>query len=127
MEKKSISNGKGIFEEKTDFEQKDIVEKGVSEKKKVSENRIHEMRIVSDLRKNTIGENIRWFREAKKMRQTEMVARLQLYRVAITREALVKIEGGRQHIKLSQLRGIKYVLGVSYEDILDEAVDRWKQ
>ena len=51
---------------------------------------------------------------------TELVARLQVYQVAITREALVKIEGGRQHIKLSQLRGLKKVLGVSYEDILDE-------
>lgn len=127
MEKESISKGKNIFEEKNDFEQKYAIEKGVSEKKKVSENGIHEMRIVSDLRKNTIGENIRWLRESKKMRQTEMVARLQLFRVAITREALVKIEGGRQHIKLSQLRGIKYVLGVSYEDILDEAVDREKK
>ena len=48
-----------------------------------------------------------------------MVAKLQLRQVPITRETLVKIEGGRQHIKLAQLRGIRDVLGVSYEDILD--------
>jgi len=79
-----------------------------------------EDRIVSDDGNNTIGRNIRWLRQSKAIRQTDMVARLQLYHVAITRETLVKLEGGRQHIKLSQLRGLKKVLGVSYEDILDE-------
>ena len=53
------------------------------------------------------------------MTPSEMVAKLQLRQVPITRETLVKIEGGRQHIKLAQLRGIRDVLGVSYEDILD--------
>jgi len=79
-----------------------------------------EDRIVSDDGNNTIGRNIRWLRQSKAIRQTDMVARLQVYHVAITRETLVKLEGGRQHIKLSQLRGLKKVLGVSYEDILDE-------
>ena len=77
-------------------------------------------KIISDDGQNTIGRNIRWIRQTQEMRQTEMVARLQLYRVAITREALVKIEGGRQHIKLKQLRGFRDVLGVTYEDILDQ-------
>ena len=40
--------------------------------------------------------------------------------IDITRETFVKIEGGRQHIKLSQLRGIRKELDVSYEDILDQ-------
>lgn len=84
---------------------------------------MEEERIVSDGGSNTIGRNIRWIRKSLKIRQTEMVARLQLYRVSITREALVKIESGRQHIKLSQLRGLREVLGVSYEDILDQPGD----
>lgn len=83
-----------------------------------------EDKIVSDDGKNTIGRNIRWLRKSKEIRQTDMVARLQIYHVAITRETLVKLEGGRQHIKLSQLRGLKQALGVSYEDILDEKEPR---
>ena len=67
----------------------------------------------------TIGGNVRRLRESRRIGQTEMVAKLQLRQVPITRETLVKIEGGRQHIKLAQLRGIRDVLGVSYEDILD--------
>ncbi|MDO5133483.1 MAG: helix-turn-helix transcriptional regulator [Eubacteriales bacterium] len=77
-------------------------------------------KIVTDDEKNVIGRNIRRFRISQNMLQTEMIARLQLYQVSITREALVKIEGGRQHIKLSQLQGIKKVLGVSYDDLLEE-------
>lgn len=69
--------------------------------------------------RKTIGGNVRRLRESRRIGQTEMVAKLQLRQVPITRETLVKIEGGRQHIKLAQLRGIRDVLGVSYEDILD--------
>lgn len=50
----------------------------------------------------------------------DMVIRLQLHGVEISRETLVKIEGGRQHIKLSQLQGMKELLDVSYEIILEE-------
>ena len=69
--------------------------------------------------RKTIGGNVRRLRESRRIGQTEMVAKLQLRQVPITRETLVRIEGGRQHIKLTQLRGIRDVLGVSYEDILD--------
>lgn len=53
------------------------------------------------------------------IRQTELVRQLQLIGVNITRETLVKIERGIQHIKLSQLHGICRILESSYEDILD--------
>lgn len=78
-----------------------------------------EDRIISDGDNKVIGRNIRWLRKSLDIRGTEMVSRLQLYNVAINRETLVKIEGGRQHIKLSQLRGLCRVLGAKYEDILD--------
>lgn len=68
---------------------------------------------------NTIGKNIRNIRIKKGIGQTELVRRLQLINVDITRESLVKIERGAQHIKLEQLRGIKEVLNVTYEEILD--------
>ncbi len=69
-------------------------------------------------KENVIGSNIRRIRVEKGMGQTELVRELQLRKIAITRETLVKIEGGRQHIKLDQLRAIRDILKVPYEDLL---------
>ena len=68
---------------------------------------------------NTIGRKIREARLKAEMGQTELVSKLQLLDVKMTRETLVKVERGAQHIQLEQLKGIKSVLGVSYEDLLD--------
>ena len=68
---------------------------------------------------NTIGKNIREARQKAGIGQTELVGKLQLLDIKITRETLVKIGRGVQHIQLEQLKGIKQVLGVSYEDLLD--------
>ena len=65
-----------------------------------------------------IGKNIRTIRRKKKIKQTEMVIKLQLLGVDMTREALVKIERGIQHIYASQLRGIKEVLDTTYDELL---------
>ena len=65
-----------------------------------------------------IGKNIRRIRKEKGIRQTEMVALLQLENVMITREALVKIESGIQHIQATQLRAIKNVLETTYDELL---------
>ena len=54
------------------------------------------------------------------MGQTELANRLQLEGIDMTRETLVKIERGIQHISASQLRGIRDVLGTSYEELLKE-------
>lgn len=64
------------------------------------------------------GKNIRRIRKEKGIRQTEMVALLQLENVMITREALVKIERGIQHIQATQLRAIKNVLETTYDELL---------
>lgn len=66
-----------------------------------------------------IGANIRAARLAKELGQTELVGLLQLEGVSMTREALVKIERGDQHIQASQLRAIKNALGVSYDELLE--------
>lgn len=68
---------------------------------------------------NTIGKNIREARIKAELGQTELVSKLQLLDVKMTRETLVKIERGVQHIQLEQLKAIKHVLGVSYEELLD--------
>ena len=65
-----------------------------------------------------IGKNIRKARLAKNIGQTELVCKLQLLNVSITREALVKIERGIQHICATQLKGIRDVLGTSYDELL---------
>ena len=53
-----------------------------------------------------------------------LVRLLQLEGVEITRESLVKIERGTQHIKASQLRGIRDVLHTTYDELLAEAEKR---
>ena len=68
---------------------------------------------------NTIGKNIREARQKAEIGQTELVSKLQLLDIKMTRETLVKIERGVQHIQLEHLKGIKQVLGVSYEELLD--------
>jgi transcriptional regulator with XRE-family HTH domain len=69
---------------------------------------------------NTIGSNIRRIRKEKGLGQTELVRQLQLIDVEITRETLVKIERGIQHIQLEQLKGIKRILEVEYIEILEQ-------
>ena len=64
-----------------------------------------------------IGENIRRIRKTKKLKQTEMVALIQLKGVSMTRETLVKLERGVQHIKATQLKAIKEVLDTSYDEL----------
>lgn len=68
---------------------------------------------------NIIGSNIRRIRLEKGIGQTELVKQLQLMDVDITRETLVKIESGKQHIKLEQLKEIKKILNIEYSELLD--------
>ncbi len=65
-----------------------------------------------------IGQNIHRIRKQKKIKQIEMVVKLQLLGIDITRESLVKIERGIQHIYASQLKAIKEVLDTTYDELL---------
>jgi len=67
-----------------------------------------------------IGANIRDLRLRRDVGATELAIKLQLIGVDMTREALWKIENGEQHLKATQLRGIRDVLGVTYDDLLKE-------
>ena len=64
-----------------------------------------------------IGANIRRIRKRNKIGQTELVRLLQLQGVNMTREALVKIERGVQHIQATQLRAIKDALDTTYDEL----------
>ena len=65
-----------------------------------------------------IGQNIRRIRLEKGVGQTELVRRLQLKGISMTRETLVKIERETQHIQAVQLRGIRDALNTTYDDLL---------
>lgn len=75
-----------------------------------------EQKIKQDLR---IGENIRRIRKDRNMGQTDLVRILQIDGCDMTRECLVKIERGIQHIQASQLQAIKKALSTTYEALID--------
>lgn len=70
---------------------------------------------------NVIGSNIKRIRKEKGIGQTELVKILQLEDVEITRETLVKIENGRQHVKLDQIIGIKKFFKVEYDEFFTKS------
>ncbi|WP_297872279.1 helix-turn-helix domain-containing protein [uncultured Oscillibacter sp.] len=74
-----------------------------------------EQKIKQDI---SIGANIRELRRARGLKQTDLVGLLQLEGVPMTREALVKIERGAQHIQASQLRAIRDALQTTYDELL---------
>lgn len=67
-----------------------------------------------------IGKNIRAIRLSKGIGQTELVRLLQLQGIDMTRESLVKIERGIQHIYASQLKGVRDALETTYDELLKE-------
>ena len=77
-----------------------------------------EQKIKQDLQ---IGENIRQIRKERGMGQTDLVRILQIDGCDMTRECLVKIERGIQHIQASQLQAIKKALNTTYDALIDGA------
>ncbi len=65
----------------------------------------------------SIGKNIRRIRKARGVGQTELAIKLQLAGIDVTREALVKIERGIQHIYASQLKAIRDALETTYDEL----------
>ena len=67
-----------------------------------------------------IGGNIRRIRLKQKIGQTALAAQIQLMGTEMTRETLVKIERGIQHIQATQLKAIRDALHTSYDELLKE-------
>lgn len=65
-----------------------------------------------------IGRNIRELREAAKMTQELLAAKLQLRGCDITRSAIAKIEVGQRHIYPDEIILIAEILDASFDDIL---------
>lgn len=66
-----------------------------------------------------IGNKIRSIREKQKMTQEELSAKLQVRGCDITRSALAKIEVGQRHIYPDEIRHIKEILNVKFDELFD--------
>lgn len=66
------------------------------------------------------GNNIRNLRVSKGLTQEQLSAKLQINGCDITRSALAKIEVGQRHLYPDEIRLIKEILNVSYDDLFIE-------
>ena len=64
-----------------------------------------------------IGLNIRRIRKTRKLTQEELAAKLQVSGCDITRSALAKIEVGQRHLYPDEIKALKEILCISYEEI----------
>ena len=67
-----------------------------------------------------IGNRIRLIREQIPMTQEQLAAKLQTMGCDITRSSVAKIEVGQRHIYPDELRCIKEILKVSFDDLFYE-------
>ncbi len=63
-----------------------------------------------------LGRNIQEIRMKKNMTQTDVIAKLQLMGSIMSRSTLANIETGRRNIKASDLRLLKLIFNVDYEE-----------
>ena len=63
------------------------------------------------------GKNIRTLRKKKKLTQEQLSAQLQIRECDITRSALAKIEVGQRHLYPDEIRLLKELLDVSFEEM----------
>ena len=65
-----------------------------------------------------LGQNIRALRMKKGFSQEQLAAQLQVRGCDVTRSALAKIEVGQRHIYPDELRALREILGVAFEELL---------
>ena len=66
-----------------------------------------------------LGQKIREIRESRGLTQEQLSAQLQTNGCDITRSALAKIEVAQRHVYPDELRLLKQLLNVSYEELLE--------
>ena len=71
-----------------------------------------------------VGLRIREIREKRNLTQAEVSARLQVRGCDVTRSALAKIEVGQRHLYPDELRALREILRVTYEEILEQGDKR---
>ncbi|MBQ2161049.1 MAG: helix-turn-helix transcriptional regulator [Firmicutes bacterium] len=67
-----------------------------------------------------LGLRIKALRNSRKLTQESVVSQLQVLGCDITRSALAKIEVGQRHVYPDEIRALKIVLDVDYDDLLPE-------
>ncbi len=66
-----------------------------------------------------VGFKVRKIRLENGLTQEQLSAKLQIIGCDITRGTLAKIEAGKRHIYLDEIRALKQVLSVEYKDLLE--------
>lgn len=66
-----------------------------------------------------IGHNIRNMRKANKLTQEQVVAKLQLLNIDISRSAYAQMECGTYNIRISELAALKQIFHVDYNDFFE--------
>lgn len=64
-----------------------------------------------------VGQNIRKIRMRKNLSQEQVPAQMQVRGCDVTRSALAKIEAGQRHIYPDELKALKEILSVSYDEL----------
>ncbi len=64
-----------------------------------------------------LGQNIRRLRMERKLSQEQVSAQMQVRGCDITRSAVAKIEVGQRHIYPDELKLLKEILAVSFEEL----------
>ena len=67
-----------------------------------------------------IGKSIRNLRLENKMKQDEVVTKLNLMGLPISRSTYAKIETNRMNIKVSELKALKEIFNVDYDAFFDD-------
>lgn len=67
-----------------------------------------------------LGRNIQNIRMRKNMTQMELIAKLQLTGSTMSRSTLANIETGRRNIKASDLKALKFILDVDYDEFFED-------
>ena len=67
-----------------------------------------------------IGRNIQNIRIRKNMTQLELITKMQLMGSNMSRSTLANIETGRRNIKASDLKALKIIFDVGYEEFFED-------
>lgn len=65
----------------------------------------------------SFGSNVRRLRKLRGLTQEQLTAQLQTYGCDITRSALAKIEVGQRHLYPDEIKLLKELLNVSFDDM----------
>lgn len=72
---------------------------------------------MNEIFEKAFGNNIRRLRKQKGLTQEQLTAQLQTYGCDITRSALAKIEVGQRHLYPDEIKLLKELLCVSFDEM----------